>query len=83
MVYAGTPLPPATTADRLTVVGMGVGTKFLSESVLQGVNHNNKLIIKTRDNEVDDEEESYGSRVRDCHAEVLARGLSMSLRRSK
>jgi hypothetical protein len=67
------PLPPATTADRLTVVGMGVGTKFLSESVLQGVNPQQQTDNQTRDNKVDDEEESYGSRVRDCHAEVLAR----------
>jgi hypothetical protein len=31
MVVLVLTLPPATTADRLTVVGMGVGTKFLSE----------------------------------------------------
>lgn len=43
--------------DVLTVQGLGVGTKFLTESVLR------------------DEAESsqYGRRVRDCHAEVLAR----------
>ncbi len=41
----------------LKVVGMGVGTKFLSESVLyeEGRSH------------------EYGRRLRDCHAEVLAR----------
>lgn len=43
--------------DNLWVVGMGVGTKFLSESILR------------------DEERSlkYGKRIRDSHAEVLAR----------
>jgi hypothetical protein len=42
---------------KLTVIGLGVGTKFLSESTLR------------------DEAQSseYGRRVRDCHAEVLAR----------
>ncbi|GKY91580.1 hypothetical protein MPSEU_000129900 [Mayamaea pseudoterrestris] len=43
--------------DELFVVGLGVGTKFLSEHVLR---HHSR-------------EEAYGSRVRDCHAEVLAR----------
>jgi hypothetical protein len=43
--------------QRLIVLSMGVGTKFLSESTLK------------------EEEASsqYGCRVRDCHAEVLAR----------
>jgi hypothetical protein len=56
---------------------MGVGTKFLSELSSCGVNPQQQTDNQRRDNEVDDEEESYGSRVRDCHAEVLARGLSM------
>jgi double-stranded RNA-specific adenosine deaminase len=40
----------------LQVIGLGVGTKFLSEAVLHA-----------------EETNSYGTRVRDCHAEVLAR----------
>lgn len=42
---------------QLQVVGLGVGTKFLTNETL--------------DNET--KHESYGRRVRDCHAEVLAR----------
>jgi hypothetical protein len=57
--------------DRLTVVGMGVGTKFLSESVLQ--ENQKRNMNKVEEEEEEEEEESYGSRVRDCHAEVLAR----------
>lgn len=45
---------------KLWIVGMGVGTKFLSESCLK----------QELENEVRD---GYGSRVRDMHAEVLAR----------
>jgi len=41
--------------QRLDVIAMGVGTKFLSETVLQSP------------------QERYGERLRDCHAEVLAR----------
>ena len=41
----------------LSVVGMGVGTKFLPESILRD----------------EAKSSSYGRRVRDCHAEVLAR----------
>ena len=47
-------------SDRLTVLSMGVGTKFLSEAVLKEENTGN-------------EEKLYGLRVRDLHAEVLAR----------
>jgi hypothetical protein len=54
--------------DRLTVVGMGVGTKFLSESVLQ--KHEEQ---QQQGEGQGQEKEAYGSRVRDCHAEVLAR----------
>lgn len=42
---------------RLYMLGMGVGTKFLSLGLLEQESSNAK----------------YGSRVRDCHAEVLAR----------
>ena len=42
----------------LQVIGLGVGTKFLSESILR---------------EEEDTSERYGERLRDCHAEVLAR----------
>lgn len=51
--------------DCLTIVGLGVGTKFLSEAALQTLHGD------TDDD--DDDDESYGDRVRDCHAEVLAR----------
>ena len=44
----------------LWILGMGVGTKFLSESCLREEVENEK-------------EDGYGSRVRDMHAEVLAR----------
>ncbi|VEU34909.1 unnamed protein product [Pseudo-nitzschia multistriata] len=47
-------------ADVLWVLAMGIGTKFLPESRLQ----------RERENEG---QEGYGSRVRDMHAEVLAR----------
>ena len=43
---------------KLKVIGLGVGTKFLSEDVIK--NEQNANII-------------YGKRIRDCHAEVLAR----------
>ena len=42
----------------LRVIGLGAGTKFLSESILR---------------EEEDTSERYGERLRDCHAEVLAR----------
>ena len=42
--------------DRLVVLAMGVGTKFLTESELESERNG-----------------VYGRRVRDCHAEVLAR----------
>jgi hypothetical protein len=45
-------------SDRLWVIALGVGTKFLTEAVLES---------EQRDNSV------YGTRVRDCHAEALAR----------
>ena len=47
--------------DKLYVVGMGVGTKFLSEQILQ------------TDRKSSPPSSCYGERVRDCHAEVLAR----------
>lgn len=50
-----------TCSRQLWVLGMGVGTKFLSQKVLEQE-------INTASSE-----EKYGNRVRDCHAEVLAR----------
>ena len=47
-------------AGMLWILSMGVGTKFLSESCLRQEVENEK-------------EDGYGSRVRDMHAEVLAR----------
>lgn len=43
---------------KLKVIGLGVGTKFLSDDAIK--NEQNANII-------------YGKRIRDCHAEVLAR----------
>lgn len=48
-----------TPSSRLYVLGMGVGTKFLSSELLK--------------KETESPTQAYGSRVRDCHAEVLAR----------
>ena len=50
--------------DCLTVIGMGVGTKFLREDILRKQQH------QCGD---DCSSEPYGERVRDMHAEVLAR----------
>ena len=44
-------------SNNLVVVSMGVGTKFLTNALLEDENKANR----------------YGERVRDCHAEVLAR----------
>lgn len=66
---------------QLQVMGLGVGTKFLSDDILRAEQRNCQ---DRRDHEdvavVDGNEESegernnnYGTRVRDCHAEVLAR----------
>lgn len=59
-------------SNGLLVLGMGVGTKFLAKEILQ------KEATKSRseDNKtggVNSLSMIYGSRVRDCHAEVLAR----------
>lgn len=45
--------------DSMNILAMGVGTKFLSNEVLK--------------REEDEGNSCYGQRVRDCHAEVLAR----------
>mmetsp|Transcript_39622 Transcript_39622/g.83302 ORF Transcript_39622/g.83302 Transcript_39622/m.83302 type:complete len:582 (+) Transcript_39622:94-1839(+) len=45
------------TDSRLQVMGLGVGTKFLPDAILRE----------------EQEEDGYGKRIRDCHAEVLAR----------
>lgn len=51
-------------SGQLFVLGMGVGTKFLSQEVLKQ---------ELRTEQVDSIIPAYGRRVRDCHAEVLAR----------
>lgn len=51
---------------RLHVLGMGVGTKFLSQALLNTelrANQSDPTGVGTK----------YGRRVRDCHAEILAR----------
>lgn len=47
-------------SDNLRVLGLGAGTKFLPDAVL-------------REERRDGYEHGYGKRIRDCHAEVLAR----------
>ena len=59
--------------DNLQVMGLGVGTKFLSHDILC---KEQLLSTNTSSTSVDsenDDKESYGKRIRDCHAEVLAR----------
>lgn len=50
----------------LQVIGLGVGTKFLPESIL-------RKEIEESEQEGASKATRYGERVRDCHAEVLAR----------
>ncbi len=47
---------------KLRVLGLGVGTKFVSHDVITDEQTNNN-----------ENNHSYGKRIRDCHAEVLAR----------
>ena len=58
--------------SRLVMLGMGVGTKFLSGEMLE---NELKISQKLGDNLTanDGTPVGYGRRVRDCHAEVLAR----------
>lgn len=48
-------------SGQLQVLGLGVGTKFLSEEIIFS-----EITAATRD-------EAYGTRIRDLHAEILAR----------
>ncbi|KAL7525962.1 hypothetical protein ACHAXR_001240, partial [Thalassiosira sp. AJA248-18] len=48
--------------SRLQVIGLGVGTKFLPDA-----------IIREEQLGTSEEDDGYGKRIRDCHAEVLAR----------
>ena len=48
------------------MIGLGVGTKFLPESIL-------RKEIEESEQEGASTTTRYGERVRDCHAEVLAR----------
>jgi len=55
--------PSSTTGEcRMQVMGLGVGTKFLSHALL-----------KCEEEDAENGRASYGERIRDCHAEVLAR----------
>ena len=56
------------TLDRLTVLAMGVGTKFLKEDILSKQHPQ-----QCAENAGAGSTEPYGVRVRDLHAEVLAR----------
>lgn len=75
----------AETCGHLQVVGLGVGTKFLSEDILRE-DEASQISNVECDESIDDigEDDSktgmnsrgnfvYGKRLRDCHAEVLAR----------
>ena len=53
----------------LQVMGLGVGTKFLSHDILC----KEQLLGTNSSSSVDTDKDSYGKRIRDCHAEVLAR----------
>lgn len=53
--------------DNLQVIGLGVGTKFLTDATLR----EEQQLPGAADGASSDE--CYGKRVRDCHAEVLAR----------
>ncbi len=55
----------------LQVMAMGVGTKFLTERILREEERGGGGLLLEGANS--DDEYAYGSRVRDCHAEVLAR----------
>jgi len=62
--------------DNLQVMGLGVGTKFLSHDILckeQQLGINPHTSSSTSVDSDDDDKDSYGKRTRDCHAEVLAR----------
>lgn len=52
----------------LQVMGLGVGTKFLTESILREEERGDGSGSRSSEGVSE-----YGSRVRDCHAEVLAR----------
>jgi len=52
----------------LQVMGLGVGTKFLTESILREEERGDGRVGRSLEGVSE-----YGSRVRDCHAEVLAR----------
>jgi Adenosine-deaminase (editase) domain len=60
-----------TANDRLVVMSIGVGTKFLSSAVLKAEECEPELL--TDEHTSEQPNLGYGSRVRDCHAEVLAR----------
>ena len=54
--------------SKLYMLGMGVGTKFLSSDML-----NAELGLLSQPDATKNASTGYGKRVRDCHAEVLAR----------
>ena len=65
----------------LQVMGLGVGTKFLQEEILEN-EYKHKKVREYDGKHIQHEKETqtncldhigYGARVRDCHAEVLAR----------
>lgn len=59
-----------TSSHHLQVMGLGVGTKFLPNYILQ----EEKLWgTESSDENKNNSEQYYGKRIRDCHAEVLAR----------
>jgi hypothetical protein len=58
--------------DYLQVMALGVGTKFLPESILRAEEQGAE-VGTVRAGMDGLQHEGYGSRVRDCHAEVLAR----------
>ena len=60
-------------SNNLQVMGLGVGTKFLPDNVLREEQRLGTKKLVTPENDNQDKDECYGKRIRDCHAEILAR----------
>ena len=64
------------THSNLQVIGLGVGTKFLPDAAIreeEQQNQNANTTTYSDNGNISSLETQYGTRIRDCHAEVLAR----------